>query len=40
MMDIPDGTPKWSGMDGTSQLLNDEGIPIDQKCDEMTGDDM
>lgn len=28
MMDIPDGTPKWSGMDQSSQLLNDRGIPL------------
>lgn len=40
MMDIPDGLPKWSGMDEKTQPLNDQGIPIDQECDEVTGDDM
>jgi len=31
MMDIPDGTPKWSEMDQSSRLLNDQGIPIEQQ---------
>jgi hypothetical protein len=29
-MDIPDGIPKWSGMDGSSQRLDDYGKPIEQ----------
>ncbi|KAJ6007381.1 hypothetical protein N7540_011357 [Penicillium herquei] len=30
MFDFPDGTPKWSGMDENSQLLDDVGKPVKQ----------
>lgn len=30
MLDIPDGLPKWSGMENTSDLLDDHGKPIKQ----------
>jgi hypothetical protein len=30
MLDIPDGLPKWSGMDNTSDQLDDHGKLIKQ----------
>lgn len=31
MFDVPDGLPKWSEMNGQSQLLDDAGQPIEQQ---------
>ena len=31
MMDIPDGIDKWSGMDGSSERLNDQGEPLEKQ---------
>ncbi|KAJ5586668.1 uncharacterized protein N7459_002433 [Penicillium hispanicum] len=36
MLDIPDGKPKWSGMDQDSDLLDDSGRVIQQKSTDVT----
>lgn len=35
VVDIPDGKPKWTGLDKSSNLLDDDGNPRDPETDEV-----